>query len=260
MLLNAGCFSLSYNNYIRPYQLQQFVQFFNNDTRKLFSHLEFLNTSFKTKHLSNIGLSNHFFGSDPSLTSQRIFLQQTQTLNLQFLYLNREKLVSKTEEVDLRRHVVCHDTFLYLDMMTSQSRDHQFMLYPTQEAPLLTELQNEAVSDVMLEDRVAVEGQTLNFLNIKSCYHSHIRVNNFKWKERKRLSQIKEVQRGISSAVSGFNLVSGCVYEELSAIRQICKSEKIKQDSGLKRRFHHYLDKEVDLKHRDSMSNFWLGS
>ena len=88
---------------------------------------------------------------------------------------------------------------------------------------------------------------------------TNARINTHKLKEVKRFAQIKEVQRDIDDAVSGMNLLSRSVMDEFSALRGICRTDKIKEESGAKRRFKHYLDKEVGIKNRKLLAEYWLG-
>ncbi|XP_063681384.1 replication factor C subunit 1-like isoform X2 [Bolinopsis microptera] len=266
VMLNMGCLSLSCNNHIAPYQLQQYSQYFNSDLRRLLVNLEFLNISSSKGNLTEIDIARHFFGVKRSLAPQKLFLEQTQALNLQFVYLNLGKLLKKKqpkgERNNLLEQVVCSDTFVYLDMLSPKTHSSELDVFPVRTSSSLLEdisLLTDCGDDCFMH-RVSVEDGLLNFLNVDSNSLLNTRVNSHKLKECKRYAQIKEVQRGIHEAVSHVNLVSRSVMDEFSALRGICKVDKIKEESGAKRRFKHYLDNDIGIKNRELLAEYWLGS
>ncbi|KAL5253848.1 hypothetical protein ACHWQZ_G013581 [Mnemiopsis leidyi] len=266
VILNMGCLSLSYNNYISPYQLQQYTQFYNSDLQRLLANLEFLNVSSSQRNVTELDITKHFLGIDCNLASQKLFLEQTQSLNLQFVYQNLGKLLKKARQKDNRKslldQVVCSDTFVTLDLLSPKSHCSEYDVFPIRAGSCLLEDRTltEDSTDDGVEHRATIEDGLLNFLAVDYGSMSNVRVNTHKLKECKRFSQIKETQQGVWEAVSGKNLLSRSVMDEFSALRSICKTDKIKEESGLKRRFKHYLEKEVLTKNRENLAEYWLGS
>ena len=260
-----SCLSLSQNNYPIPYPLHQYLQFYNSNILKTLSDLEFINVSSKEEQLTEFSITDMLLGAS-HLNSQRVFLEQTQSLNIQYTYLNLEKLLKKRDVSETREvleQVVFCDTFLYLDMMAPKEvPSSHFQLYPPRICAALAEEVNACTedSDELFHDRVAAEDQLLNYLHLSSPLVAHTRLNQMKPKDSKKYRLIKEVQVGVSKALSGINLMSRSVMDEFSALRQICKSEQIKEEIGARRRFTHYLDKEIQCRDRKFLSDQWLGS
>jgi hypothetical protein len=260
-----GGVSLSYNNHTSPYQLQQYAQHCHSDLRRLLVNLEFLNISSSKKNLTEIDIIQHFFGAKYSLASQKLFLEQTQSLNMQFVYLNLGKLQKfeedKGEKETILEQVVCSDTFVFIDLLSPKSHCSDFDVFPARTSSCLSEdrtLFTDSRDDCSMH-RVSVEHGLLNFLKVNCDTLPNARVNSHKLKECKKLAQIKEVQKGINEAISGMNLLSRSIMDEFSALRGICKTDKIKEESGAKRRFKHYLDGEIGIKNRGLLADHWLG-
>ena len=229
-------------------------------------NLEFLNVSSSQRNVTELDITRHFFGIDCTLASQKLFQEQTQSLNLQFVHQNLGKLLKKDRNKDNRKslldQVVYSDTFATLDLLTPKSYCSDYDVFPIRVSSCLSEdrkLSNDSTDDSCAH-RAAIEDGLLNFLRVDYDSMSGVRVNTHKLKECKRFSQIKKTQQGVWEAVSGMNLLSRSVMDEFSALRSICKTDKIKEESGMKRRFKHYLEKEVLIKNRENLAEYWLGS
>ena len=277
VLSHMGSLSLSHNNYLPPYPLHQYVQHNNCNLLKTLSDLEFLNVSSSAAHSSaqvfELNMTSHLLGLSGSLNSQKVFLEQTQSLHLQFVSLNLSKLLKSrktpisSDRKQMLEQVVCCDTFITLDMMSASDQralpPPLFQLYPPRLSAALDETERHSDSnpeDGLFHARVAVEDVLLKCLEVPSPHLPHARLCEFKVTDSKKYCHVKEVQLAVSQTVSSMNLMSRAVMDEFSALRQICKTETIKEDIGAKRRFKHYLDKEIQCSNREFLSSHWLGS
>ena len=255
---------LSTYNTAPTYQLQQYSQHYNYNTLLLLSNLEFLNMSSPKQHIHQIDLLRHFSGVP--LENRSVFLEQTQTLGLDFVYMNLEKLLKTEErEVGVReavgRQLVCSDAFVSLDMIRGKGICAEFQLFPTRVSSALSETKppHDGPADELLCCRSGIENQLIRFLGLPSIQDKNSRINTHKQKDLRRFGAIKEVQRNSDSAISETGIFSRSVLDEFSALRQICRSEKVRDEAKAKRRFLHYLEKYVSVKDRDMWSDYWLG-